>query len=70
LKHGKESTIINPPLLLEGDTPRLIDEWQIAPLIWDAIRYEVDNRGMEDQFMLTGSSVGNDLEQITHSGTG
>jgi len=48
---------INPKLLLSGDVPRLIDEWQIAPKLWDAIRFEVDHRRQEGQFILTGSSV-------------
>ena len=61
---------INPSLLLQGDTPRLIDEWQLAPKIWDAIRFEVDHRKEEGQFILTGSSVPADRSQITHSGTG
>ena len=43
--------------LLAGDTPRLIDEWQIAPKLWDAIRFEVDHRGEDGQFMLRGSAV-------------
>lgn len=58
--------------LLAGKTPRLIDEWQIVPQFWDAVRNEVDKRGEDDQFMLTGSAVppkaGKD--QIHHSGTG
>ena len=61
---------IEPERLLEGDTPRLIDEWQIAPKLWDAARYEVDIRGEEGQFILTGSAVPVDSEDITHSGTG
>ena len=52
---------INPSLLLEGDTPRLIDEWQIAPKLWDAIRFEVDHRDLEGQFFLTGSAVPADM---------
>lgn len=67
--------------LLEGETPRLIDEWQIAPQFWDAVRNEVDNRENDGQFMLTGSAVpprpkkdknGNIIEeeQIHHTGTG
>lgn len=40
----------NPEILLRGDTPRLIDEWQIAPKLWDAIRFEVDQRRMFGQF--------------------
>ena len=61
---------MDPDRLLEGTTPRLIDEWQIAPKIWDAIRYEVDSRSKEGQFILTGSAVPVDLKEITHSGTG
>ena len=57
--------------LLEGDTPHLIDEWQIAPQLWDAIRFEVDHRHKEDgQFILTGSTVPPDIQAIEHSGTG
>ena len=61
---------INPSLLLTGDTPRLIDEWQLAPKLWDAIRFEVDHRGEEGQFILTGSAVPVDRNQIAHTGTG
>ncbi len=61
---------IAPERLLEGKTPRLIDEWQIAPKLWDAMRYEVDTRGEEGQFILTGSAVPVDSKDITHSGTG
>lgn len=61
---------INPSLLLEGNTPRLIDEWQIAPKLWDAIRFEVDHRGEEGQFILTGSAVPANMEEVTHTGTG
>lgn len=61
---------INPELLLQGKTPRLIDEWQIAPKLWDAIRFEVDHRREEGQFILTGSAVPGDLSEIKHSGTG
>lgn len=60
----------NPKLLLKGKTPRLIDEWQIAPKLWDAIRFEVDHRGELGQFVLTGSAVPADTHEITHSGTG
>ena len=60
--------------LLEGDTPRLIDEWQLAPQFWDAVRNEVDKRDEDGQFMLTGSAVPpkpkDEDEQIFHSGTG
>ncbi|MBR2789031.1 MAG: ATP-binding protein [Eggerthellaceae bacterium] len=61
---------INPQLLLRGATPRLIDEWQIAPRIWDAVRYEVDRRGETGQFILTGSAVPPDMDEVSHSGTG
>ena len=56
--------------LLAGDTPRLIDEWQIAPKLWDAIRFEVDHRGEDGQFMLTGSAAPASTSEIFHSGTG
>jgi hypothetical protein len=59
-----------PSNLLKGETPRLIDEWQDAPVLWDAVRTMVDNRGGEPgQFMLTGSNSV-DLSKIMHSGTG
>ncbi|MBR3360696.1 MAG: ATP-binding protein [Lachnospiraceae bacterium] len=61
---------IKPSNLLEGETPHLIDEWQIAPNIWNAVRYEVDRRGEFGQFILTGSSVPAKLEESTHTGTG
>ncbi|MBR5400425.1 MAG: ATP-binding protein [Treponema sp.] len=61
---------INPLRLLKGDTPRLIDEWQLAPTLWDTIRYEVDQRDKMGQFILTGSAVPADTQEITHSGTG
>lgn len=61
---------LNPKRLLRGDTPRLIDEWQLAPKLWDAVRFEVDHRGELGQFVLTGSAVPPDTKDITHSGTG
>lgn len=61
---------INPKRLLIGKTPRLIDEWQLAPKLWDAVRFEVDHRGELGQFILTGSAVPADTKEITHSGTG
>ncbi len=61
---------LNPKRLLKGDAPRLIDEWQLAPKLWDAIRFEVDHRGELGQFVLTGSAVPADTKEITHSGTG
>lgn len=61
---------VNPQLLLEGEVPRLIDEWQIAPKLWDAVRFEVDERSAEGQFILTGSAVPANNDEITHTGTG
>lgn len=61
---------IDPSRLLKGNTPRLIDEWQIAPKLWDATRYEVDTRREVGQFILTGSAVPVDSKDIAHSGTG
>ena len=61
---------IEPSVLLDGDTPRLIDEWQLAPKIWDAIRFEVDHRHEVGQFVLTGSAVPVEEEDMHHSGTG
>lgn len=56
--------------LLQGDTPRLIDEWQLVPQFWDAVRNEVDKRYEDGQFMLTGSAVPPKTDEIFHSGTG
>ena len=61
---------INPSQLLEGKTPRLIDEWQIAPRLWDAVRFTVDRRKLDGQFILTGSAVPSDPRLEKHSGTG
>lgn len=61
---------LSPRRLLNGEVPRLIDEWQLAPKLWDAIRFEVDHRGEMGQFILTGSAVPADTKEITHSGTG
>ncbi len=58
-----------PSLLLKGDTPRLIDEWQMAPVLWDAVRFEVDKRAEVGQFILTGSAVPAD-NVTAHTGTG
>ncbi len=58
-----------PSNLLKGETPRLIDEWQDAPLLWDAVRTAVDERGKTGQFILTGSNS-IDEKNIMHSGTG
>lgn len=61
---------INPALLLRGDKPRLIDEWQVAPILWDAIRFEADHSKELGLFILTGSSVPPDMSEVFHSGTG
>ena len=63
---------INIKKLLEGDTPRLIDEWQVAPKFWDAIRFDVDHREGDGLYMLTGSSVPPEAgkDEKVHSGTG
>ena len=60
----------NPELILEGKVPRLIDEWQLAPTLWDAARFVVSQRGLPGQFIFTGSAVPPDISAITHSGTG
>lgn len=69
-RQNLELAQIDPGLLLEGETPRLIDEWQIAPQLWDAIRFEVDQRDAFQQFILTGSSVPANMDITSHSGTG
>lgn len=61
---------ISPSILLQGKAPHLIDEWQLATNIWNAVRYEVDQRGKFGQFILTGSSVPANLSESTHTGTG
>lgn len=70
LKQSTQMIEISPKTLLEGATPRLIDEWQALPPIWDSIRSEVDKRGEPSQFILTGSSVLPDADETIHSGTG
>lgn len=70
---NRESNIqmakIKPSILLKGENPRLIDEWQIAPELWDAIRFDIDKKGKEGLFILTGSTVV-DESRIMHSGAG
>ncbi len=61
---------LNPTLLLRGAKPRLIDEWQVAPQLWDAVRFEADHSGRLGLFVLTGSSVPPDMSEVIHSGTG
>ena len=60
---------LDPRLLLDGDTPRLLDEWQRTPRVWDAVRRAVDDRGLRGQFILTGSATPTDDVQ-RHSGAG
>lgn len=69
-KQYLEIADLNPLQLLQGETPRLIDEWQIAPNLWNAVRYEVDQRDDFGQFILTGSSVPVELNSTAHTGTG
>lgn len=61
---------VNPSELLKGEVPRLIDEWQLAPKLWDAVRYEVDKRDEFGQFIMTGSAVPPDMSEISHTGIG
>ena len=61
---------MSPSTILEGETPRLIDEWQEVDAIWDAVRYAVDQRGEKGQFILTGSSTPKKRENRVHSGAG
>ena len=70
LRQSAQLIELSPKTLLEGKTPRLIDEWQALPPIWDSIRSEVDNRGEPSQFILTGSSVLPEADETIHSGTG
>lgn len=71
-RQNMEMIDLHPRVLLSGEAPMLIDEWQEAPKLWDAVRFEVDHRGKEGQFILTGSAApGKEkLEEIHHTGTG
>ena len=60
----------NPSTLLEGPAPRVIDEWQLAPQLWDAARFEVSRRGALGMLIFTGSAMPPDKSKITHTGTG
>lgn len=63
--------LTKPSLLLEGDKPMLIDEWQMAPELWNAVRYDVDKTGKKGQYILTGSATPNDKDKnYLHSGVG
>lgn len=70
VEENKRLAEVNGKILLEGKTPRLVDEWQIAPKLWDAARYEIDHRHSFGQFIFTGSSVPAKMQNIYHSGTG
>lgn len=66
----RQTAELNISALLQGNTPRLMDEWQMIPQLWDAVRYEVDHRKSEGQFILTGSAVPPKSDEIHHTGTG
>lgn len=68
--HYREMASLNVKALLRGDNPRLIDEWQLIPQVWDAIRFDVDHRGEEGLYVLTGSAVPVSTDDIHHTGTG
>ncbi len=70
LETNMQMAEIDPSVLLKGKTPRLIDEWQLAPKLWDTVRFEVDHRHDVGQFVLTGSAVPAEEKDIHHSGTG
>ena len=69
-KMFRQTAELNIRALLQGDTPRLMDEWQLIPQLWDAVRFEVDHRKIEGQFILTGSAVLPQINEINHTGTG
>ncbi len=70
IEQNKTLANINPAMLLAGDYPRLIDEWQVVPELWDSVRFEVDHNSSLGLFILTGSSVPPDMSKIIHTGTG
>ena len=70
MKQNLQLAETNIRRLLQGDTPRLIDEWQIAPQLWDAVRFEIDHRKDDGLFMLTGSAVPADDSKSHHTGAG
>ena len=70
LEQNRQLARISPSLLLSGEKPRLIDEWQVAPALWDSIRFEADHSDQLGLFILTGSSVPADMREVVHSGTG
>ena len=70
LNRCRDMILTAPSYILSGDVPRLFDEWQTVPELWDSIRYEVDMRQRNGQFILTGSAVPADSDKIFHTGTG
>lgn len=70
IEQNIELASLSPKKLLAGPAPRLIDEWQLAPQLWDAARFEIDHRGELGQFIFTGSAVPADNSKIHHTGTG
>ena len=70
LAQNLELAAIRPSRLLEGDKPRLIDEWQIAPALWDAVRHAVDCARAQGLFILTGSTVPPKADATLHTGIG
>jgi len=67
--NARHAVAVDPELVLNGEAPRLIDEWQIEPAIWNHIRRAVDDRGKPGQFILTGSAVPSD-DTTRHTGAG
>ena len=70
VRSSRQLAEMNPVLLLRGETPRLIDEWQTIPALWDTVRSEVDDRSEMGQFVLTGSAVPVSSDETEHTGTG
>lgn len=70
LRSSRQLAEMNPLLLLRGETPRLIDEWQTIPALWDTVRSEVDEGNALGRFILTGSAVPVQGDEIEHTGTG
>jgi predicted AAA+ superfamily ATPase len=65
----RQQAVLMPHIVLQGETPRLIDEWQLVPGIWNAARYEIDRRAAKGQFIFTGSAAPSD-DISTHTGAG
>ncbi len=70
LAQSRAMAELQPMRLLQGGAPRLLDEWQLIPQLWDAVRFEVDQRRQPGQFILTGSAVPPSLKDVRHTGTG